>query len=104
MAGDDGEGVGAGGIGAGIGADADTFRHLLEVGLADHALETSGDRLALVRRRLELGLSRGGRTRGGKEPETKGNSDHAGLDPGLDDARSVTGLFGQAARRNPLPC
>ncbi|MET0381298.1 MAG: hypothetical protein ABWZ94_05310 [Methyloceanibacter sp.] len=36
---------------------------------ADHAFETSGDRLALVRRRLELGLSRGGRTRGGKDPD-----------------------------------
>ena len=60
MAGDDGEGIGAGGVGAGAGDDADTFRHLLELRLAGNALETSGDRLALIRRRLELGLGRGG--------------------------------------------
>src|SRR5262245_58821760 len=68
VAGDDGEGVGSGSVGAGIGDDADTFSHLLELGLADHALKTSRDRLALVRRRLELGLSRGARTRGGAGP------------------------------------
>jgi hypothetical protein len=86
--------LGAGGVGAGIGDDADALRHLLELGLADHALKTSGDRLALVRCWLELGLGRGGRTRGDNDPERKGNPIHARFDPDLDAARRVTALFG----------